>query len=237
MAYFAIKSIKKQSTCNYRYAVVKILLSILTTVDYEVEYNSTLTNSTFQSVQCVCPPPVRHRLLDAMSLCILSRNYPSNEKHFVVKKMNTFFESLSAEHRYGESVKNDKNSLLPPFPGQASPMPMGFTKATRVLYNLATNAFGVVVENQPAVRFYCAKTIQLKRVVSPAETDENLDEVLWSENGLYFAATIGNALNLWPLFEAHPKDESLEDEISREGQFFQIKFSSKISAMATDDTI
>jgi len=184
LAYFAIKSIKKQTTCNYRYAVVKILLSILTSVDYEVEYNSTLTNSSYQSVQCVCPPPVRHRLLDALSLCVLSRNYPSAEKYFIVKKMNNFFESLSAEQRYGESVKNDKNSLLPPFPGQASTIPMGFTKATRMLYNLATNTFGVIVENQPAVRFYCAKTAQLKRVVSPVETNENLEEVLWSEDGL-----------------------------------------------------
>jgi len=148
--------------------------------------------------------------------------------------MNNFFESLSAEQRYGESVKNDKNSLLPPFPGQASTIPMGFTKATRMLYNLATNTFGVIVENQPAVRFYCAKTAQLKRVVSPVETNENLEEVLWSEDGLYFAATIANALNLWPLFETHPPkdEESLEDEISRERQFFQIKFPSKIAAIA-----
>ena len=174
--------------CNYRYLVVKILLSILTSVESDSQYNSGLTQIRYNSVECICPSTNRHRLLDALGLCILSRNYPSTEKFYIAKNLNKLFESFTAEYRYSKNTrdKNVLDLLLPPFPGQLAGHTIGDCAcAETILFNNATSTFGVVVSSPAAVRFYDSRNMQLQRVITSSNGSEDVikfENVVWTES-------------------------------------------------------
>ena len=101
--------------------MTKILISLLVSAESEREYNAALTSVKITSAKCVCPSGLRYRLLDALSLALLSRHFPNSEKAFLACKLNQFFESLSAEERYlPEKVTKRVDDLLPTFPGNAN---------------------------------------------------------------------------------------------------------------------
>ena len=101
--------------------MTKILISLLVSAESEREYNAALTAAKITSAKCICPSGLRYRLLDALSLALLSRHFPNSEKAFLARKLNQFFESLSAEERYlPEKVTKRVDDLLPTFPGNAN---------------------------------------------------------------------------------------------------------------------
>ena len=243
MAFFAVKGIQTVSRCNYRYLVVKVLLSILISVESDSKYNSGLTQVRYNSVECICPLTHRHRLLDAMGLCILSRNYPSTEKFYIAKKLNHMFESLTAEYRYSKNTrdKNVLDLLLPPFPGQLAHQAIGdVSVAESILHNNATSSFAVVVSSPAAVRFYDSKNMQLKRVITPTSSDSDdvmkFENFIWTENGEFFVASHGTQLTLWPIGKQETPPQDLEEELSRV-QSHQIRLGSKIISITTRENV
>ena len=237
-----MKGIQTVARCNYRYLVVKVLLSILTSVESDSKYNSGLTQIRYNSVECICPQSHRHRLLDAMGLCILSRNYPSTEKFYIAKKLNRLFESLTAEYRYSKNTrdKNVLDLLLPPFPGQLAHQSIGdVSVAELILHNNATSTFGVVVSNPAAVRFYDSKNMQLKRVITPSSDSDDVmkfENVVWTENGQFFAASHGTQLTLWPIGKQETPPQDLEEELSR-SQSHKIRLASKIISIVARENV
>ena len=177
-----------------------------------------------------------------MALCILSRNYPSTEKFYIAKKLNRLFESLTAEYRYSKNTrdKNVLDLLLPPFPGQLAGQSIGDVAiAESILHNNASSTFGVVVSNPAAVRFYDSKNMQLKRVITPSSDSEDVmkfENVVWTENGQFFAASHGTQLTLWPIGKQETPPQDLEEELSR-AQSHQIRLGCKIISIVARENV
>jgi hypothetical protein len=91
----------------------------------------------------------------------LSRNFPSDEKHWVSQKLLDLLESLHAEYA-SHTRTDDKGNLpakigdvLPPFPSTKEEIELGPSAfGKNILYNENCKQVAVIVEKRAAVRFY-----------------------------------------------------------------------------------
>lgn len=142
---FAISSISQPAKNDTRYAVIQILVSTLIGARRAIKPR----DGFFARFQCsrvhaICPPSQLQRLLDGLTLCVLSKNFPSEEKQWVLTKMNEFFESLHADYSTSSRSSTEAHTdlgtnieqVLPPFPAVIEDVELGPNAiGTSLLFN------------------------------------------------------------------------------------------------------
>ena len=184
-----------------------------------------------EKITATCPPPQRQKLLDGLTLCLLSKKFPPSEKQWVVLKLSAFFESLHADWKGIGSPVEESDSIekiLPPMNSKIEDIELGpRATGTRLLMNRSLNQLAAVVQNQAAIRFYDLTKNQLHRVISAPDI-KSFDFYHWAPNGQHFAASNKNQLFFWDLtnrfdWKSEQNDDQNEQnrQIQEEIEFYQ----------------
>ena len=186
--------------------------------------------------RCICPSGLRYRLLDALSLALLSRHFPNAEKAFMARKLNRLFESLAAEEKYSETLPVKRvDDLLPTFPGNSNlnKLALASSRASALELNEASNTVAVVCSDLNAsVRFYDS-SMSLKRVVTSRRPTSEFTHGTWTADGNFFAAIADRRrLTLWSLLPQAPPRNIKEEKEARDGtQAREIEFEHCVTSL------